>query len=189
MISAATLNNVIEHVYTSTTYNQVISNLIYNSVHKSEDTYDIKHDIITQLYNVNADLVELYNRGAFKWYFVRLCQNQIKSKYSYIYYSYAKNSQVTDELNEFIHTSDYDAEDKFLNQYDQNDLFNRVVAFLNSKENKSRKLKVSISIYRLYYIDGYNIPEISKKINTCESNVFKYLKHAREIVAEEFTKN
>lgn len=193
MISAATVNNVVEHVYTSSTYNQIVKNILFNSVIPFDLFDEVMQELVIQLYDCNnVNLVELYNNGSFKWFFVRLANTQLKSTKSHIYYKYIKyNSEdINDQYDEFLHSSM--SSPRYDEELDVKDKYNKLIKFLAASEKKSGKLKLSISIYRMYYFQQLTIKEITNTINndrkhkTCESNIHKYLTFARNYVKENF---
>lgn len=178
-----TRNNVFEHIFTAHTYHSMITSMMYSSAFNNHDVDEIKSELILQLDKGNYDLVNLYEKNQLKYVMSAIASKQIKSEKSFMYYKYIKKKKSNDEYDELAHSS-YTTD--IYKQIDDKTKIKDINKFLSTHEKKSSKLKIAISIYRYYYIDLMSIAQISELLNTCISNVYKYLSYARDYIKENF---
>ena len=179
MESATTVNNIIEHVFTSSTYTQIMTKMMYNSALDYAMLGDVKQEIILQLAECKTDLVNLYNRGDFKWFFIRICSNQIKSDKSYLYYKYIKKEKITDEFND----ANSEIYDMNLEYYiDLKNQYNKVNNELVKQMRASKDNKRNITLYKMYVEDDLSMGEISRKTGIPKTSVHKYITEARSLI-------
>jgi DNA-directed RNA polymerase specialized sigma24 family protein len=184
MESATTVNNIIEHVFTSSTYTQIITKMMYNSALDYSLLGDVKQEIILQLAECKTDLVNVYNKGDFKWFFIRICSNQIKSDKSYLFYKYIKKEKITDEYQD-CNSEAYEMNLEY--KIDLMNKYNKINNELIKQMRLSRDNKRNITLYKMYVEDDLSMGEISKKTGIPKTSVHKYISEARGLIETLFS--
>ena len=136
MISATTLNDIVEYIHSNSEYNRIISNFIFKSGFVYDYSNDIKQELYLNILEGPVKLIDMYNRGEFKYWFIKMTFNQICSKKSSMYSKFLKKNIMNDEYEEHIHIIE-NKEDVELN-IDDKYIFNLLVkiAGKNVKTNK-----------------------------------------------------
>lgn len=179
MISATTLNDIVSFTYLNPEYNKIIANLIYKSYFKYEDLEDIRQELYLNIMTGPQNLVDAYNRGEFKYWFIKMAQNNICSKQGKIYRKFLTKKQLTDELDESINFEFYDDLDKKIDDKNMFKEVQNIVGNLNSKSSKR-----NFKIFELYFLDGLTGQEISDFTHIPISNVYRYVNEIKKQITD-----
>ena len=193
MISASTINDVVQHIFFDGEYNKIIRNFIFNSSFSKEYFDDIKQEIFLIILD-KKELVDVYNRGELLNWFSKVAYNQIRSKKSNLYYKYLKREKDTEPL---YMNSDKDYleykqiasgnEDSIIDKIDNEDMYKKLFELAGRDISISKNDKRNFEIFKLFFVEKYKIREIheyyDKKIPM--TNIHNYIKAVKNKIKQE----
>lgn len=186
-MSAATINDIINHLYNSKEYDQIIRNLINNSQLDYDLFEDIKQELYLQILDGPIKVIGIYNRGQFKWWFTRIAVNQIKSTKSRIYATYVKKSLGDEEYNDISHTNIKPP--AIYDRIDEKNKYNYVLKFVNKQMKLNKESHRNFYCWKLYYINDYTMQMITNETKIPITSVYNYIREARRVIKTELNTN
>ncbi|MDT7880777.1 MAG: RNA polymerase sigma factor [Candidatus Hydrothermia bacterium] len=146
-------NSIIEN------YSEYVYNMIYYTILDEEDAKDLTQEVF---YKIWKGLDSFRNESSLKTWIFRITQNHLKN--------YLKSKKIKKILSlEFLFEEknrDFESKDYYLSQ--------RIESLLSRLPEDYRRVLV------LFYIDGFNIKEISEILGTKEGTIKSKLHRARE---------
>ncbi|MEO0223658.1 MAG: RNA polymerase sigma factor [candidate division WOR-3 bacterium] len=146
-------NSIIEN------YSEYVYNMIYYTVLDEEDAKDLTQEVF---YKIWKGLDNFRNEASLKTWIFKITQNHLKN--------YLKSKKIKRILSlEFLFEEknrDFESKDYYLSE--------RIESLLSKLPEDYRRVLV------LFYIDGFNIKEISEILGTKEGTIKSKLHRARE---------
>jgi RNA polymerase sigma-70 factor, ECF subfamily len=146
-------NSIIEN------YSEYVYNMIYYTILDEEDAKDLTQEVF---YKIWKGLDNFRNESSLKTWIFRITQNHLKN--------YLKSKKIKKILSlEFLFEEknrDFESKDYYLSE--------RIESLLSRLPEDYRRVLV------LFYIDGFNIKEISEILGTKEGTIKSKLHRARE---------
>ncbi len=146
-------NSIIEN------YSEYVYNMIYYTVLDEEDAKDLTQEVF---YKIWKGLDNFRNESSLKTWIFKITQNHLKN--------YLKSRKIKRILSlEFLFEEknvDFESKDYYLSE--------RIESLLSKLPEDYRRVLV------LFYIDGFNIKEISEILGTKEGTIKSKLHRARE---------
>jgi RNA polymerase sigma-70 factor (ECF subfamily) len=146
-------NSIIEN------YSEYVYNMIYYTILDEEDAKDLTQEVF---YKIWKGLDSFRNESSLKTWIFRITQNHLKN--------YLKSKKIKKILSlEFLFEEknrDFESKDYYLSE--------RIESLLSRLPEDYRRVLV------LFYIDGFNIKEISEILGTKEGTIKSKLHRARE---------
>jgi len=146
-------NSIIEN------YSEYVYNMIYYTILDEEDAKDLTQEVF---YKIWKGLDNFRNESSLKTWVFKITQNHLKN--------YLKSKKIKKILSlEFLFEEknrDFESKDYYLSE--------RIESLLSRLPEDYRRVLV------LFYIDGFNIKEISEILGTKEGTIKSKLHRARE---------
>jgi RNA polymerase sigma-70 factor, ECF subfamily len=146
-------NSIIEN------YSEYVYNMIYYTILDEEDAKDLTQEVF---YKIWKGIDNFRNESSLKTWIFRITQNHLKN--------YLKSKKIKKILSlEFLFEEknrDFESKDYYLSE--------RIESLLSRLPEDYRRVLV------LFYIDGFNIKEISEILGTKEGTIKSKLHRARE---------
>lgn len=146
-------NSIIEN------YSEYVYNMIYYTILDEEDAKDLTQEVF---YKIWKGLDSFRNESSLKTWIFRITQNHLKN--------YLRSKKIKKILSlEFLFEEknrDFESKDYYLSE--------RIESLLSRLPEDYRRVLV------LFYIDGFNIKEISEILGTKEGTIKSKLHRARE---------
>ena len=146
-------NSIIEN------YSEYVYNMIYYTILDEEDAKDLTQEVF---YKIWKGLDNFRNESSLKTWIFRITQNHLKN--------YLKSKKIKKILSlEFLFEEknrDFESKDYYLSE--------RIESLLSRLSEDYKRVLV------LFYIDGFNIKEISEILGTKEGTIKSKLHRARE---------
>jgi hypothetical protein len=177
MISANTIDDVVKIIYHDSEYNKIIRNLIYKSAFKNEHFDDIWQELILIMYN-SPSIINAYNQGEFKYWFIFVAEKNICSSKSPLYYKFLKKESITDKLDFNTDSINSNAEDDILSKIDNEYIYNIIYKIAAKDILISKNDKRNFEIFKLFFIEKYKLREIYEHYNKQipMTNIHNYIK-------------
>lgn len=186
MMSAKTNSDVVQFCYNDSFYDKIIKNMLYKSTIELHMFNDVKQDLYYFVL-MGTNVVDIFNRGEFKYWFIQMCNNQLRSTRSKIYFKYKKKSLLNDEFDGDFHGSSYEID--FDTKIDNADKYGYILGQVNKHINVNITTKRNLEIWKMYYIDDMTMAEISKNTSIPTTSVYNYIEAARKFVETIIDKN
>lgn len=182
MTQSGYINPILEWVNSSNDITRYISRLV--PIRYRED---MKQHLIIEISKVRPDkLITMYSCGTLRFLAFRIIKNQMDPDctncFFRIHMSLNRNTQDTQdryhELNELSWTGDP--------IHTQTDIYMTKVAKI---ENTLRYMKPwKVNLFNMYYRDGYNLREISEKVDMNIATVKSWIYEVRDELKNKLTK-
>lgn len=173
MITAATLNTMVKFISQDKIYKEILNNITKNN----GDAEDLFQEIMIMiLEHKNPEFIlEIYNKNQFKYFFIRMLQNQLNSKSNLYYHKYRKHTQNNWECF-------YEGNEELDNTSMLNDRFNETD--LDRKELLEETLTICDNylssrsfyekeLFEMYYYQDKSYGQISKETKIPKTSVYK----------------
>lgn len=167
--------NIMEHVYTCSTYNDIIYNYINKTSALQEEFDDYKNELVIELNKIDENLLlKLYKKDELKFYFIKIVKNQflngnIKRKYI---------DNQNEELKEIISLDDDDREYEEENKKKTR----KIRKYLD--DQSSRKKFYQKKLFEEYIKEG-SIRNLSRKTGIPKSEIHNVIVQVRNEIKEE----
>lgn len=188
MVSADTINKIIELIESNNEYKQIFKKFIPNNKDRRNEFK--QYIYLTLLESKNKqELVDLWNvdKNKFRFYFCRVVTNNIISSTSPWYLKFRdKDNTIELDTNTIdLEDDSNDVEIKMWNEY-KLDLINTIInLYININSTNFR----NFTLFKMYYYEKMNYKEISNKTNIPVTNVFNYITKAKNIIKEKLKIN
>ena len=164
------INQILEEICKpNSIYDEIIENILYPNLHlKGELVSEIAIGFISNQIKV----IEAYNKGYFKYYFINTVKNQVHSKTS-SFYKITKSS-ITQDFNDEIYNTITD--DDLIQE--KRDMEQKYILLNEALENTNLKW-FEIQMFNEYYGEGKTYRQIEKDTGVDHCLVFHNVKNAK----------
>ncbi len=186
-----TFNQIINHVYTATTYNQALNNIAFNSPFNKEQLQDVKQDLMISLMNQEDKVVELFNQNKLYYFWLRCAKNALQSSSSNEYFKYINRQRKSDEFEESHHhiVNDPSPIEQDEINAEREYVLNFIITTLNNNINLSKELKRNLTLLKMNAFDGLSYRQIKAKTGVSLTSISKYVNDGKEFLRNELKSN
>lgn len=168
--------DILNTIYQDEEYDKAIMNICREKTHFFED---VKQEIFIMLLEKPEDLiVELYESGKLKFYFVRIVMNQIRSDQSLFYRKYRQTEAKYESSNDFVNdtiTSEPFKEDEFEDSFD-------ILAYILDKKILNYG---QFEIFNLYFRINPSFLEPDISVTQSYATIAKMLQVSRYTISDD----
>jgi len=187
MTTASTLVQLFGLITADYWFEEVLHKYLSNRNERDEYRQELHLSICT----MGDKAINYWNQGVFRWIYIGIINNNLKSKTSPWHYKFRKrNYDLYDDIEGF------QVEEKYLDDEDENEKYRediekikKIHKIITNKIKESPSLVREFDLFKMYYVSDMNYRQISKKTNICLKSVHNYVKKAKNIIQEELNKN
>jgi hypothetical protein len=186
-MTAKTIDDIFNFMSKDKAYEEILKKHLSNKNERDE----FRQVLHLQLCEHNRDkLIDYWNRGEFKWVYIKIVSNNIKSKTSIWHLTHRQNNEIlTDnffsEYENLFDSSEEEDENEVIRK-NKIQLIDNAISILTQK---SPLLIKEFILFNMYYKDGLNFKKIAEKTKIKIDTVYYNVKKAERLIIKEIKKH